>query len=83
MFWVSSGAGLPSEIRKSEESDAGQFNLSVQAGHTGCLALVFHIGSGVSAWQLQCDCCPPCLFTWSLPLIMISEYDDAVFLYPL
>ena len=31
---------------------------------------------------LQLGSCLPCLFTWSLTLIIIDEYEDTMFLYP-
>ena len=35
-----------------------------------------------AAWLLQRSSCLTYLFTWSLTLIIIDEYDDMILLYP-
>ena len=60
----------------------------LQAGHAGCLCTAWRLCYWAAASHLhvcvQIVCLPACLselFTWKLPFIIISTYDDVIFLY--
>ena len=48
----------------------------------GLKRVVLYITGGCMSRQetllLQCNSCQSCLFTWSLPLIIINKYDDGI-----